>query len=655
MYRFGSHLFAFGLCLAMFGCSGPEDLSVTKGPNTTPSNTTTPTNSVPSSENAPEILLEPYDAPPLEELEAKITWVDQRVEDTRKLLAEHLAKSKPLTDVQTALSLKNNFPKSKINNEKIKTTLGRLPENDSQVDYDAMITRHVGGDAKSLNPLMASSATEFDMSSLLGVSLFTFDWEMNAMADADFVKSWQTSDDMIYDKVTLRDDLYWDDGKQITAHDIVFSFKTILNPKIIIPAVRSGTDEIRWIEAYDDHTFVVTHKKPSPTNVWNINFPVIPKHAYEHTIDADPTMRQSKEHTALEKDPIEGGPYRLVKRVRNQEIVFERREEFFMVNGKQVRDKPFFKSIRFRVIEDPNTAIIALKSGEIEEMAISAEHWDSQANDEEFYKLNTKATSTEWVSFHFCWNCENPLFRDKNVRKALGFAFDHEEMLNKTFKDLYSPSNGPFHPKSWMSPKPAPPYLSQDLDKAEDLLDEAGWDDSDFDGIRDNMINGRKVNFEFTIITSQSPNSIKVCTLLKESLDRIGIICHVKPMEYTVLQQKNLDGDFQATMGGWGTGTDPSTNKNIFGTGANRNYGKYSNAKVDDLFEQGMQEFDKDKRAEIYGEIHKQLYEDQPYTWLFYRNSFYGFNKKLRGYQFSPRGPFHYSPGFFSIWAATGP
>ena len=50
-------------------------------------------------------------------------------------------------------------------------------------------------------------------------------------------------------------------------------------------------------------------------------------------------------------------------------------------------------------------------------------------------------------------------------------------------------------------------------------------------------------------------------------------------------------------------------------------------------------------------EIHRTLWEDQPYTWLFYRNSFYAFNKKLRGYNFSPRGPFHFSPGIGSIYA----
>ena len=115
-----------------------------------------------------------------------------------------------------------------------------------------------------------------------------------------------------------------------------------------------------------------------------------------------------------------------------------------------------------------------------------------------------------------------------------------------------------------------------------------------------------------------------------------------------VLSQRNHK--FQAAFGGWGSGADPDTTSNIFASNAGRNYGGYSNSRVDELFEQARHEFDEDKRYALYGEIHRQLWKDQPYTWLFYRNSFYGFNKRLRGYNFSPRGPFHYGPGFGSFY-----
>ena len=70
----------------------------------------------------------------------------------------------------------------------------------------------------------------------------------------------------------------------------------------------------------------------------------------------------------------------------------------------------------------------------------------------------------------------------------------------------------------------------------------------------------------------------------------------------------------------------------------------------DRLFIEGRTEVDRAKRAEKYARIQEILWEDQPYTWLYWRNSFHGFSKDLRGYVFSPRGPFHYSPGFGSLW-----
>jgi peptide/nickel transport system substrate-binding protein len=103
-------------------------------------------------------------------------------------------------------------------------------------------------------------------------------------------------------------------------------------------------------------------------------------------------------------------------------------------------------------------------------------------------------------------------------------------------------------------------------------------------------------------------------------------------------------------MAAWGTGTDPSTSKNLWKTDEGRNYVEYSNPTVDKLFQLGDREFDREKRAKIYAAIASILWDDQPYTWLYNRSGFFGFNRDLRGYMFSPRGPYTYGPGFDAIW-----
>lgn len=653
MKRIAAWLLCLGLGVATLGCTGSSEPSkpTVKDTSAQSSPDTEEGSAKPSSEPAGPFvlgdLIEKFTPPSLEELEKQVEWTDRPVLDSLQLLRERLEKEQPLATVDEALALKNNSPE---NNEKIKSALGRLPENDDQVNWDAEINRHTYADVNSTNPILASSVVEADVSGLLSFGLFSFDWELNPFASKDSVKTWQTSKDGLYDKVVMRDDLVWSDGKPITAHDIVFSWKVIMSSKVPVPAQRTGTDKIKWIEAYDDHTLVYFHKEALVTNVWNLNFGVIPKHAYEDTIAADPTLKSSSEHVKLENKPVVGGAYQIKSRTRGQEIILERRDDYFLHEGKQVRDRPYFKTIRFRIRENPAAGLLAFKAGDLDEMMLNPEQWRTGTDDAGFYKTATKAYATEWTSFHFVWNMKTPYFSDKRVRQAMSYAFDHKELLTRLRYGLDEPCTGIFHPESRWSPKPAPTPYQQNLDKAEELLDAAGWIDEDGDGIREKEINGKTVPFEFTVIVTNKEDRISICELLKQSLEQIGVQCNIRPLEFTVQIDRLQRKDFEAAFGGWGTGADPDTSENIWGTDQQRNYAQYSNKEVDKLFEEGRKEFDIDKRAEKYQRIAQILWDDQPYTWLFYQNAYYGFNKSLRGYNFSPRGPYHYGPGFGSIW-----
>jgi peptide/nickel transport system substrate-binding protein len=594
-------------------------------------------------ESAPE----PFSPPALEELDATVNWIDQPIADTLDLLRRRQQAETPLTSESAALAMPND---SREANAKIASALGRVATSDALVDFDAVMNRHIRADVKSMNPVLYSSAIEAEVHDLTSLSLFTYDDRFERYGSRDAIVSWQTSSDRLVDKVVLRDDLTWSDGQPVTAHDVAFSYRMIMDPEVPVPAVRSGTDKLRWVQAYDDRTVVFFHKEALATNAWNVNFPVIPRHIYEQSLAEDKTLTNSDYHVKYERNPVCGGPYAVDRRVQGQEIVLKRRESWYLHNGQKVRDMPYFKEVRFRIISDPNTALLALKKGDLDEMMLTAEQWITQTNDAEFYERNTKVSATEWTSFQFAWNLESPFFSDVRVRRALALAFDYKEMHERLNYGLYEPCNGIFHPTAWMSPKPPPPYYTQDQDQAEELLDDAGWSDHDGDGIRDKEIGGQRISFEFNLLCPSIPERVKLCALLKQSLEQIGIICNVQPLEFTVLTERVFKHEFQAAFGGWGTGTDPDTSHNIWVTGEGRNYGKYSNPAVDRLFIEGRREFDRAKRAAIYGKIHNLIYADQPYMWLYYRNAFYAFSKQLRGYTFSPRGPYSFGPGFSSIY-----
>jgi peptide/nickel transport system substrate-binding protein len=594
-------------------------------------------------------MLEPFDPPPLDQLLAEHQWTDREVTDyVEKLRGQLAAEGPPTATVEDALALRNTDDAS---NEKIIRTLGQLPPADgSGVDFDATMVRKANADLKSSHPFLSSSVIESEYHDLTGVMLFGFDRTFEMSADADYVESWQTSENKLIDKIVLRDNLTWSDGIPLTAYDVEFSFRAMMTEEVNCPALRQGKEMILCVKAYDERTLVVFHKEVLATNVENMQFFIIPRHVYKAAILEDPTLARSERNSYLEDHPVVGGKYVLTKRQRGQEFVLQRREGFHKHQRKEVRRRPHFKEVRFKIIEDPNTALLALKKGELDESELTAEQWNSQTSGDDFYRLNTRATALGWVNYYICWNTKTPMFEDRAARQAMSWALDYDEMLNTIFYGIYQANQGTFHPTSWMFPPDGPEPYHQDLTRAEALLDEAGWIDTDGDGIRDKTINGRQIPFKFTMLTSQSPVAKAVGTLMKDCLDRIGVICIPKPTEFTVLTQQSRDRKFQAVMGAWGTGTDPDTNFNIFGTGEMRNYGDYSNPEVDRLFMEGRRATERDQRAKHYHQIHKILWEDQPYTWLVYRNSFFGFNKRLRGYNFSPRGPFGFGPGFGGVY-----
>lgn len=601
-------------------------------------------------------LTEPFTPPTLAELDKTVQWTDGPVVDAMDRLREAKAKEPPLVTVPQALAMKNDSPEA---NRKIYSALSELaPPDGNGVDWEATMSRALIADLSAMNPILSNSISEAEIENLTAFNMFGFDWNMIPFAVKEYVKEWKTSKDGLCDKVIMRDDLTWSDGQPITAHDVAFSFKLIKTSAVPIPAVRSSVEELKWVEAYDDHTLVYFHKQPAPTNVWNTNFPIIPKHIYEKSAAEDPTLRTSAEHRKLETQPISGGEYEVVRWNRGQDVLLQRRESYYMYKGKQVRPKPYFAKMRFRVIEDANTRLLALKSADIQEAELETEQWQTQTTGDDYYRDNTKVAGPQWLYMYIGWNMDTkkvPFFADVRVRKAMAYAFNEKQMLNDLCYGVYTQCTGIFHPDAWMFPKDGVKELHQDLDKAENLLDEAGWVDSDNDGVRDKEINGKKVKFEFTLLVSNKPDRIAICNLLRENLESIGVLCNVRPLEAAVFQERLYKKNYEAEMSGWGSGSDPYLEKNIFGTGEDRNFGSYSNPKVDELLDKAFKEFDHAKRAELYGEVHKIIYEDQPYLFLYNRQSLYGFSKKLRGYRFSPRGPFHYTPGIDSIWTPSNP
>src|SRR4029079_16840260 len=137
------------------------------------------------------------------------------------------------------------------------------------------------------------------------------------------------------------------------------------------------------------------HKAAQATGVWDVNFPIVPRHIFEKSIAEDPTLTTSAYHTQQQLNPVVGGTYELTRWNRGSDLLLRRRDSYFMHNGKQGRDKPYFKEVRIHILEDGNTRLLALKSGRIQEAEIEAEQWQTQTSGNDFYDNNTKAYGNE--------------------------------------------------------------------------------------------------------------------------------------------------------------------------------------------------------------------------------------------------------------------
>jgi len=596
----------------------------------------------------------PVFVPPSLEALKTVKWSPQRVVSGFDVLREIQAPRPAPLPEDEALRLRNTDPQS---NARIAAAVGRLPRSDEEVDWDATYFRYLPSDVRTFNYIFYSSRYEGEVLPLVYAGLFGFDSNLVPLAGAETVSEWSTSEDRMMDRVVLRDDITWSDGKPFTAHDVEFSFRTIMSPDVRCPAVKNGADKLKMVKAYDARTVVYFHKEPLVTNVFNLNFPIMPKHVYEPTLARDPTMQASEEHIRLSENPVTSGQYRLVSWKKGQEIIFERRPEWYERHGKRIRPKPHFKRIHFRIIADRAAAFLAFRSGEIDEYELTPDHWALQTNGDDFHARATKVWGTEWSLYWIGWNQrpipDAPYFKDRRVREAMAIAFPYSEFIEKITYALYQPATGIFHTDSWMADPALQPFR-QDLPRAAKLLAEAGWADTDGDNILDRMENGQKVPFRFSfLIPAGNPLYGNIASLQKRDLEKLGVVCEVKEMDFTTVQALAREHRFHAICFGFGTGADPDTVRNILGTKAyeeGRNFTGYSNPKVDDLLEKGQKEFDPARRAAIYREVDRIVATDLPFSFVCFRPTLAALSKDVRGYNFSPRGPYGFTPGVGAVW-----
>jgi peptide/nickel transport system substrate-binding protein len=330
--------------------------------------------------------------------------------------------------------------------------------------------------------------------------------------------------------------------------------------------------------------------------------------------------------------PIGSGPYKVESWDTGHEIRMVRNPDYW-------GQKAYLERIVNRIIQDATAALTALKAGEVDIVPrLSGIQYAQQTSGAAFEQQFTKTTYRYPSYAYIGWNAEKPMFKDKRVRQALTMLVPRQQIIDLIRFGLGTIAAGHFTPDSPdFNPniKPWP----HDPQRAAQLLDEAGWKDSNGDGVRDK--DGVPFRFEF-IGTAQNQFTDQLLPILKEEFRKAGIDMTERRLEFTVQVNSLRDHSFEASSLQWVSDlrSDPyslwhSTQSKDRG----QNYVSFNNPEADRLIEQARMEFDAEKRKQLYWRFQEILHEEQPYTFIYYPQEAAAYHLRFNNVTWLPARP----------------
>lgn len=449
----------------------------------------------------------------------------------------------------------------------------------------------------------------------------------------------------------LKQNVSWSDGQPFTAQDVVFTYQFLSNPKV--GAVTSGTyDVVKNVEAVDDYTVKVNFKEVNPA--WSLAFVggegmILPQHIYQAYNGAN-----AREAPANLK-PVGTGAYRVVDFRPGDTVIYEPNPEFRQV------DRLGFKRIELKGGGDATSAARAvLQTGDadfaynlqVEAPVLKELETAGQGTVVSNYGAlmerivinhsdpNKVAPSGERSSINF----PHPFLSDRNVRQALNLAIDRDIIAEQ----LYGVT-GKATPNFLVAP---PEYASSNTSyeynpaKAKELLDQAGWKDTNANGIRDK--NGIEMQMVFQ--TSVNPLRQKTQTVVKQGLQSIGVGVELKSIDPSVYFSSDASNNdtvehFYADLQMYTTGNtspDPGAYMNFMtckqipqkaNNWSGDNNSRYCNPEYDRLWQEASQELDPNKRTQLFIVMNDILIKDAAVIPLVHRADIAAFSNSLTGYQ----------------------
>lgn len=529
----------------------------------------------------------------------------------------------------------NNTNEEAVTEGLIKATAPDTVPAEAMARKDTLIIATV--DPKGIfNPMYQQTAYDFYINYTL------FDTFLEVKTDGTYTESLASKIDVSEDglKYTfhLKPDVKYSDGTPMTVKDYLFAMKMYLDASydgdsdlmsINIVGAKEYHDgtatEISGVKVIDDYTVEVNVSEATALTYSQLgDIPFLPEHYY------GPHYKQGNLDAvkALNSKPLGSGQYVVKNFKPGQEVVLEANESYF-------RGAPKIKNVIFKTSTE-TTHLPNMQSGATDlnnDVTVSEDNVEA-LKEMGFADVNLMPNNGYG---YIAFNHKLDKFKDVKVRQALTYGLDREQVVEASFGPYAKVINIPQSNVSWAYTDEGIEAYEFDMEKAKQLLDEAGWKVGS-DGIREKDGQKFTINFSATADVSVVDALLPVMT---QNYRDLGIKLESETLDFNAIIDKQQTGDFEMFFAAWGLTPDPDTT--TFITDGAQNRLGYSNAKVDELTKKGKYELDLEKRKVIYKELYQEINKDIPTILMYQRNNMITNNARVSGYEVSPYKAYPYT------------
>lgn len=509
-------------------------------------------------------------------------------------------------------------------------------------------------DPVNLHPATQVSVSSLAILNLMHAYLLMVDQQHPKLIPSLVKALPRISDDQLQYTYELLNEAQWDDGSPVTSEDVIFTLKVNKCPLIPNATIKSYVSNLQTIKADTSNSrkFTLVMKSPYVSNMGFVtNFYILSRKFYDpQNILSGYTLQQFDDSSFqagndLDKWSVEfnngrygndpeyfygAGPYRVISWDHGTGLVLQRKLNHWTQHLKEpnIYQNSFPDKIIFKVVKDENAQVLEFKAQTLDATNILTTKALLDLRKDSMFNRNYNSAFIENYGLNYIAFNTRPdgvthkiIFDDLNVRKAFAFMTPVDQIISVAVlgKAIRWPSMvSPLRPE-FNNDLALIPY---DVTRAKELLDVAGWQDSDGDGIRDKLIDGEKVPLEVTFSYFNQSNSTRnIANMIVESASQAGVKIIPQPFDVSALQQKAKNHDFDMLMLGWSTSALQEDYTQLWHTsswtGKGSNFSGFGNSQSDALIDSLKHTLNDSLRHEMSKRIQKMVYDEQPYVFLY--------------------------------------